>query len=275
MHKGKFAFICVLVVTISFFIAYGFSIAGASKSAQTENTVTNSLGMEFVHVPPGSFLRGSPIDEVGRTSDEGQHKVTLTNGYYVQTTEVTQKQYKAVMGALPLYIRKCSEECPVERLSWEDAQTFISKLNKLEGVDYYRLPTEAEWEYAARAGSITAFANGEISSVACGGDPTLSEIGWYCGDSKSYPHHPVAQKTPNSWGIYDMHGSVWEWCTDWFSSYPQGSVTDPSGPSDGKERVVRGGGLADTARSCRSANRYSLRPDIMFDNIGLRLVRSP
>jgi formylglycine-generating enzyme required for sulfatase activity len=216
---------------------------------------------------------GSPPDEVGRTIDEDQHKVTLTNGYYLQTTEVTQKQWKAVMGELPRYIRKCSEECPVERLSWEDAQTFIGKLNKLEGVDYYRLPTEAEWEYAARAGSLTAFPNGEITDAGCL-DPRLKEIAWYCGNSTSYPQHPVAQKVPNSWGIYDMHGSVWEWCSDWYSSYPQGSVTDPSGPPDGIERVIRGGGIADNARTCRSANRLSLGSDIIIDNIGMRLVRS-
>ena len=275
MYKGKFVCICVIAVTIGFVMASKLSIAGSSKSEQAVNNITNSLGMEFVHVPPGSYLRGSPSDEAGRTSDEEQQKVTLTHGYYVQTTEVTQKQWKAVMGGLPLYIRTCNEDCPVERISWEDAQTFIRKLNKLEGVEYYRLPTEAEWEYAARAGSITAFANGEISKPACNGDPTLSEIAWYCGNSKGYPHHPVAQKMPNSWGVYDMHGSVWEWCTDWYSSYPQGSVTDPGGPPDGKERVIRGGGLADSARSCRSANRLSLRPDIVFDYIGFRLVRSP
>ncbi|MGI9536061.1 MAG: formylglycine-generating enzyme family protein [Desulfocapsaceae bacterium] len=250
------------------------SLMEGSEDSNRGKTISNSVGMHFVYIPPGSYLRGSPPDEVGRTIDEEQHKVTLSNGYYLQTTEVTQKQWKTVMEALPRFIRTCSEECPVERLSWEDAQAFIRQLNKLEGVDYYRLPTEAEWEYAARAGSITAFANGEITDAACG-DPTLSEIGWYCGNSKSYPHHPVAQKVPNSWGIYDMHGSVWEWCNDWYSSYPQGSVTDPSGPPDGRERVIRGGGLGDNARSCRSANRLSHESDIIIDNIGLRLVRSP
>ncbi len=244
-----------------------------AKDSSRGKTISNSVGMHFVYIPPGSYLMGSPSDEAGRTIDEEQHKVTLTHGYYVQTTEVTQKQWKAVMGSLPRHIRKCSEECPVERLSWEDAQTFIRKLNKLEGGNYYRLPTEAEWEYAARAGSITAFANGEITNAACG-DTKMSDIGWYCGNSKSYPHHPVAQKEPNSWGIYDMHGSVWEWCSDWYGPYPQGSVTDPSGPPEGIERVIRGGGLGDNARSCRSANRLSQASDMIIDNIGMRLVRS-
>ena len=244
-----------------------------SKDSSRGKTISNSIGMHFVYIPPGSYLMGSPADEVGRTIDEEQHKVTLTHGYYVQTTEVTQKQWKAVMGSLPRYIRNCSEECPVERTSWEDAQTFIHKLNKLEGGDYYRLPTEAEWEYAARAGSKKAFANGEITNAACG-DTKMSDIGWYCGNSKSYPHHPVAQKKPNSWGIYDMHGSVWEWCSDWYGSYPQGSVNDPSGPPEGVERVIRGGGLGDNARSCRSANRLSHESDMIIDNIGMRIVRS-
>ena len=244
-----------------------------SKDSSRGKTISNGIGMHFVYITPGSYLMGSPADEVGRTIDEEQHKVTLTHGYYVQTTEVTQKQWKAVMGSLPRYIRNCSEECPVERISWEDAQTFIHKLNKLEGGDYYRLPTEAEWEYAARAGSKKAFANGEITNAACG-DTKMSDIGWYCGNSKSYPHHPVAQKAPNSWGIYDMHGSVWEWCSDWYGSYPQGSVTDPSGPSEGAERVIRGGGLGDNARSCRTANRLSHESDMIIDNIGMRIVRS-
>ena len=223
---------------------------------------------------PERFLRGSPRNEPGRKSDENQHRVILTNGFYMQTTEVTQGQWKAVMGETPLYIRVCHDNCPVERVSWHDAQRFIQKLNKLESTHHYRLPTEAEWEYAARAGSKTAFANGKISVLDCGYDSTLDEIGWYCGNSNRYPHDPVAQKKPNAWGLYDMHGSVWEWCADWYGNYPPGPVTDPMGPSTGAERVLRGGGAADESRSCRSANRFSLRPDIRFDNIGFRLVRS-
>jgi formylglycine-generating enzyme required for sulfatase activity len=275
MYLEKYVFICILVITSSCFFGYNSSSGESLYSNRAENKISNSIGMEFVHVPPGSFSRGSPLDESGRESDEEQQRVTLTNGYYMQTTEVTQGQWKAVMGVSPPHIIKCNDKCPVERISWNNAQSFIKKLNKLEGADYYRLPTEAEWEYAARAGSKTAFSNGEISILACEGDPTLSEIGWYCGNSSSYPHHPVAQKNPNAWGIYDMHGSVWEWCVDWYDSYPKGSVTDPQGPPDGTERILRGGGLADNASSCRSANRYSLRPDIIFDYIGFRLVRSP
>lgn len=245
-----------------------------SAGSNRETNFSNSIGMNFVYIPPGSYLRGSPIEELGRESDEKQQLVSLSHGYYMQTTEVTQEQWKAVMGSLPLYIIKCDEKCPVERVSWDNAQEFINKLNILEESQKYRLPTEAEWEYAARAGSSTSFANGEISVLTCDNDTKLGDIGWYCGNSKISRHHIVAQKKPNSWGLYDMHGGVWEWCADWYGPYSSEAVTDPGGPLDGAERTMRGGGIADTARSCRSANRHSLRPDVEFNNIGLRIVRS-
>lgn len=245
-----------------------------SAGSSRETNFSNSIGMNFVYIPPGSYLRGSPIEELGRESDEKQQLVLLSHGYYMQTTEVTQEQWKAVMGSLPLYIIKCDEKCPVERVSWDNAQEFINKLNILEESQKYRLPTEAEWEYAARAGSSTSFANGEISVLTCDNDTKLGDIGWYCGNSKISRHHIVAQKKPNSWGLYDMHGGVWEWCADWYGPYSSEAVTDPGGPLDGAERTMRGGGIADTARSCRSANRHSLRPDVEFNNIGLRIVRS-
>jgi formylglycine-generating enzyme required for sulfatase activity len=245
-----------------------------SAGSSRETNFSNSIGMNFVYIPPGSFLRGSPTEELGRESDEKQQLVSLSHGYYMQTTEVTQEQWKAVMGSLPLYIIKCDEKCPVERVSWDNAQEFINKLNVLEESQKYRLPTEAEWEYAARAGSSTSFANGEISVLTCDNDTKLGDIGWYCGNSKISRHHIVAQKNPNSWGLYDMHGGVWEWCADWYGPYSSEAVTDPSGPLEGADRIMRGGGIADTARSCRSANRHSLRPDVQFNNIGLRVVRS-
>ena len=231
--------------------------------------------MHFIYLPPGTFLRGSPSGEPGRKKDESRQRVTLSKGFYVQTTEVTLGQWKAVMGVSPLHHRRCGDECPAERVSWKDAQRFIHKLYKLDRARAYRLPTEAEWEYAARAGSTAAFANGGISELGCGVDPILDEIGWYCGNSDSFSHRPVAQKMPNAWGLYDMHGSVWEWNSDWYADYPSGPVTDPVGPPNGTERVLRGGGLADDARSCRSANRGAMRPDIIFDFIGFRLVISP
>jgi len=275
MSQSKYVLMCILIVTSACSFASKSTDGKSFDNYRTEKKFSNSIGMEFVYVPPGTFIKGSPLDEPGRKSDEKQQWVTLTNGFYMQTTEVTQGQWKAIMGVTPLHLRRCTDNCPVERVSWNDAQEFIHKLNKLEGSHNYRLPTEAEWEYAARAGSKTAFANGDISILDCGYDSILNEIGWYCGNSIVYPHHPIAQKNPNAWGLYDMHGSVSEWCMDWYGDYPPGSVTDPIGPSIGTERVLRGGGSADDARTCRSANRTSLRPDIIFDYIGFRLVSSP
>ncbi len=268
----KLLLILVLITICSLIVKTSMSESVGNNRA--EKKISNSVGMEFIYVPSGSFERGSPSAELGRNSDENKHLVKMVNSFYMQTTEVTQRQWKTVMGNLPTYTRKCDDNCPVDRISWNIAQKFINKLNEIEGSQNYRLPTEAEWEYASRAGSKTAFANGEISELNCDIDSNLDKIGWYCGNARKYPHHHVAQKNPNSWGLYDMHGSVWEWCSDWYTHYALESVTSPTGPSDGTERVLRGGGIADTASSCRSSNRYSLRPDIMFDNIGFRVVLS-
>jgi formylglycine-generating enzyme required for sulfatase activity len=234
---------------------------------------TNSIGMTFVRINPGTFWMGSPTDEPGRYSDETRHQVTLTNGYYLQTTEVTQGQWKAVMGSNPSHFSSCGEDCPVEKVSWTDVQEFISALNTLEGTTKYRLPTEAEWEYAARAGSMTAFANGEITKTDCDHDPNLAVMGWYCGNSGDTTH-PVAQKQANAWGLYDMHGNVREWCSDLDGSYPSSAVTDPTGPSSGSDRVCRGGGYLNYARVCRSAHRYSHSPGDSYSDLGFRLARA-
>jgi len=143
----------------------------------------------------------------------------------------------------------------------------------MEGTNKYRLPTEAEWEYACRAGSTTAFANGGISELECAYDPSLDAMGWYCGNSEQTTH-PVQQKNPNAWGLYDMHGNVWEWCQDWFRNYPTGQVTDPKGPSSGEYPVLRGGSWNSYARYCRSADRDRDAPDSRYDLTGFRIARS-
>ena len=250
--------------------------------------LTNSLGMEFVHIAPDTFTMGSPEDEDGRNEDESQHEVTLTQGYYLQTTEVTQGQWLAVMDNNPSHFKNCGENCPVENVSWEDVQAFIQKLNQRESRYQYRLPTEAEWEYAARSDNQSAFTNGGISQLECGHDPNLDAMGWYCGnssvdytgcyDASSWGGptcagpHPVAQKQPNDWGLYDMHGNVWEWCQDWYGDYPKGSVTNPRGPSSGGPRVVRGGSWLSSARYCRSAYRGGNLPGDRINYCGFRLV---
>jgi formylglycine-generating enzyme required for sulfatase activity len=257
-------------------------------------TFTNSLGMTFVYIEPGTFMMGSPSDEPGRYDNETQHQVTLTKGYYLQTTEVTQGQWKAVMGNNPSYFSNCGDDCPVENVSWDDAQDFIQKLNQNTS-DTYRLPTEAEWEYAARAGSTTAFYNGPIEILGDRNAPALDPIAWYGGNScvsysgsydcsgwsqtqyncSSCGTHPVAQKQANAWGLYDMSGNLWEWCNDWYGSYPTNSVTDPGGASSGSDRVVRGGRWGSYARYCRSAERGTSSPGNRNLSIGLRLSRTP
>ncbi|VVS94129.1 bifunctional serine/threonine-protein kinase/formylglycine-generating enzyme family protein [Desulfoluna spongiiphila] len=225
--------------------------------------MTNSLGMEFVYIKPGTFLMGSPLGESGRSNDETQHRVTLSTGYYLQATEVTQGQWKAVMGSNPSRFKNCGDECPVEKVSWEDAQEFIRKLNAREGGNRYRLPTEAEWEYGCRGGSDAPYANGM----------RLLSPGWY-DDNSGSKTHPVAQKDPNAWGLYDMPGNVYEWCQDWYGSYPTGHVTDPVGPSSGSNRVIRGGSWGDYARNCRSANRRSCSPSYRSHGLGFRVART-
>jgi len=243
-----------------------------TTSSPSPSTYTNSLGMYFFLIPAGTFTMGSPSDEPGRYSDEGpQHQVTLTQPFYMQTTEVTQAQWEAVMGSNPSYFTGCAS-CPVEYVSWNDVQIFITEMNK-RGEGTYSLPTEAQWEYAARAGSSTAFYNGGISVTVSGYDPNLDAIGWYNYNSGGR-HQLVAHKAPNSWGLYDMSGNVYEWCQDWYGAYPSGAVTDPTGPSTGSCRVFRGGSWFSNAGYCRSAARYLNTPDIRNYIMGFRLVLS-
>ena len=234
----------------------------SGKASAETATYTNSLGMTFKPISSGTFMMGSPPEEVGRWPNEGFDQVTISNDYYIQTTEVTQAQWVAVTGNNPSYFSNCPD-CPVENVSWDDVMTFIGALNSMEEGGTYRLPTEAEWEYACRAGTDTAFANGGILfEVNCGPEPNLEEMGWYCGNWDNRTHE-VAGKSPNSWGLYDMHGNVWEWCQEWYD--------DPAYPT---YRVLRGGSIGDHSR-CRSAGRGGHPQDGVHYGVGFRLVASP
>lgn len=226
----------------------------------------NSIGMKFVFIKPGTFMMGSPSSEDGSGGDEKQHKVSLSRGYDMQTTEVTQGQWREIMGNNPSSFKNCGDDCPVENVSWNDIQEFIRKLNQKEGTNEYRLPTEAEWEYACRAGSKTRFYFGDSNG-------SLEQYAWYNSNSSSKTH-PVAKKKPNAWGLYDMHGNVWEWCQGWKGDYPSGHVTDPDGPSSGSRRVVRGGSWVSPAGYCRSANRDPYSPGVIHVSLGIRLART-
>ena len=223
-------------------------------------TLPGGETMEMIYVAPGSFVMGSPESEEGREDDETQHRVTLTKGFWLGKYEVTQKQWKSVMGNNPSHFK--GDDLPVDNVSWNGCQKFIRKVNEQLNCGA-RLPTEAEWEYACRAGTTGPYA----------GDG-LDGMGWYKGNGRDRTH-PVGQKRPNLWGFYDMHGNVWEWCNDWYSEYPSGSVTDPTGSASGGNRVVRGGSwFSSERRSCRSANRDRFNPGFRYGNFGFRLCCS-
>jgi len=237
--------------------------------------IENSIGMKFVRIPPGTFGIGSPSNEPGRNNNEKQHQVTLTKGFYMQTTEVTQSQWKAVVGNNPSKFNTCGEDCPVEKVSWNDVQNFIHKLNQREGSGIYRLPTEAEWEYACRAETETPFSLGQcLSTDQANYDGNLPLSGCSKGKYRKTTI-PVARFPSNAWGLYDMHGNVWEWCLDWYKDYPSGSATDPTGPSEGLSRIHRGGSWFSGAGLCRSANRNYSSPEARKFDLGFRLLMNP
>jgi formylglycine-generating enzyme required for sulfatase activity len=223
-------------------------------------------GIPVRWIPPGSFMMGSPDSEEGRNSDETQHEVVLSQGFFMAETECTQGQWNLVMGSNPSYLK--GTEQPVEQVTWGKAVGYCRKLTAKQCAEgiladgwEWRLPTEAEWEYAARAGT-TGARYGELDAIA-----------WWSGNS-GRETHAVSQKTANAWGLHDMMGNVCEWCSDWYGGYSTGSVTDPTGPSSGSLRVLRGGGWGDGAGSARSAFRSKDDPGIRDDLLGFRPVLS-
>ncbi|MBF0376733.1 MAG: SUMF1/EgtB/PvdO family nonheme iron enzyme [Desulfamplus sp.] len=247
------------------------------REPQAGDLIDGSLpNMQFAYIPPGEFMMGSPSSEPDRENDETRHRVTLTKGFYMQTTEVTQGQWKAVMGYPPpeLYFKDCGDNCPVENISWEDAREFIKKLNQNGDGREYRLPTEAEWEYAARAGTTTPFNTGScLSTDKANYNGNYPLTGCSKGKYREKTIE-VGSFAPNAWGLHDMHGNVWEWCEDWLSDYPSGSVTDPVGASSGSYRVIRGGRWNGGEWNCRSADRVGSSPSNRADDLGFRLVFS-
>ncbi|MBW2108300.1 MAG: formylglycine-generating enzyme family protein [Deltaproteobacteria bacterium] len=263
-----------------------------------EGAFTNSLGMRFVYIQPGIFMMGSPSDEPGRDNDERRHRVTISRGFYMQTTEVTVGQWRAFVRETGYKTRAetgggayiwtgskwkkkegyywdnpgfdQTDEHPVTCVSWDDVQKFIRWLNEKEN-KRYRLPTEAQWEYACRAGTDTPFSFGRcLSTNEANYDGNYPLSGCSKGRYRERTVK-VASFSHNAWGLYDMHGNVWEWCQDWYGDYPSGSVTDPTGPPRGSYRVVRGGGWSSFAGFCRSANRGWYFPGLRYDSLGFRL----
>ena len=254
-----------------------FCARGESKNFTIP--LSDTVDLNMIWIEPGTFIMGSPEDELGREDDEVQHEVTLTEEYWMGKYEVTHAQYKAVMGTNPSYFQ-WGDNRPVEMVSWDEAMDFCAKLTAAEkeagrlpeGYEY-TLPTEAQWEYACRAGTTTALNSGkDLSSVnKCS---EMDEVGWY-GYNGNYMSQPVGQKQPNAWGLYDMHGNVWEWCSDWRGDYPTSEVVDPKGPNTGWNRVMRGGSWGNPAATCRSARRGNPLGNDGGNLIGFRVALAP
>lgn len=225
-------------------------------NAEVREYTVGGVTFRMIRVEAGTFQMG------GYSNEEPVHSVTLSADYYIGETEVTQELWTAVMGNNPSYFTSDSR-LPVECVSWNDCQTFITKLNALTGANF-RLPTEAEWEFAARGGN-------KSKGYTYSGSNAIGDVAWYKSNSESKTH-VVKTKTPNELGIYDMSGNVWEWCSDWYGDYSSAAVTDPQGPSSGSHRVRRGGSwnLPDTY--CLSAYRWSVRLSYSDEHLGLRLA---
>jgi formylglycine-generating enzyme required for sulfatase activity len=227
---------------------------------------TNSVGMVLVPIPAGEFMMGEPT--LGEPTIPGR-LVTLTKPFHLVAFEVTQEQYEKVMGKNPSHFKGPNN--PVEKVSWDDAVEFCRKLSELPeekaAGHVYRLPTEAEWEYACRAGTTTTFSFGDDRSQ-------LGEYAWF-DENSGRTTHPVGEKKLNAWGLYDMHGNVWEWCQDWHGGvYPSEPVTDPMGATTGSVRECRGGYWGSGAQGCESGGRAQYPPTKRFF-LGFRVARGP
>ena len=205
---------------------------------------------------------GSPAAEPGHEPEEMAHRVTLTSGFHIGRAPVTRRQWAALMGGDTPGAPEADE--PITGVSWQNARAFLTRLSETHAGGQFRLPTEAKWEYACRAGSIGCFADGETEA-------DLARVAWYADNSGGAPH-PVATKAPNAWGLHDMHGNVFEWCLDWGGPYPAEDVTDPVGPALGEKRILRGGCYKCPPPYCRSANRYAAPPERAAPNFGFRVV---
>jgi formylglycine-generating enzyme required for sulfatase activity len=243
------------------------------------STLPRGATMEFVWIEPGTFTMGSPESDTLAAPDERpQHQVTLTEGFYLGRYEITQEQWQAVMGAPGPWKGRASVQVsangPASYLSWNDVQAMVHALNQAAGDSLYRLPTEAEWEYACRAGTATAWSFGE-------GEERLRDYAWYwdtAWDAGRQSPQPVGTKLPNPWGLYDMHGNLWEWVQDWWGGYGSEAQTDPAGPAKGSDgyRVARGGFFRNSSQHTRSAVRLGLPPNerghLFYGQYGARLV---
>lgn len=248
------------------------SLPNSARPGAADEWIEPSTGMRFVRIHAGNFMMGTPESEIQRQSDETLHRVMIANDFFLGTTEVTQRQWQAVMGSNPAQFPKCGPDCPIESISYDDISRFIKELsNRSKGV-VFRLPTEAEWEYACRAGTTTPFATGEnLTTDQANYDGRYPYSNYEKGLFRKQPS-PVASFAPNRWGLYDMEGNVWEWCDDWYGPYPTDASTDPKGPATGDRKVIRGGSWTFGADSARCGLRYTHAPQDSGFSLGFRLV---
>jgi sulfatase modifying factor 1 len=279
-------------------VAQGDGASGCEHPA-----VVKSCSNGWCRVPPGCFWMGSPKDEPCRILNEDRHPVTLTHGFEIKTTEVTQPQFETLMGYYP----SVCESCPAEAVSWHEAAAYCNALSAKQNLAQcyvcsgsgetvscsedpryngpavhacpgYRLPTEAEWEYACRAGATTAYPNGPNDPEACSTcevkDENADAIAWYCANAYGFSK-AVGVKQPNGWGLFDMAGNVWEWCHDWYQeSLGAAPETDPRGPAAGEKRVVRGGAYSKYSQTVRAAIREFRPPAQRYPDVGFRCIRT-
>ena len=286
------SFFRLSAISLLFFLTLIVGAISSRSAFAVEALLTNKIGIRFVYLQPGKFIMGSPEEEFGRERNEEEHTVSITNGFYISVTEITQKQYQTLMGNNPSSFKECGGECPVDTVSWNDSKAFTDALNRLENTTTYRLPTEAEWEYACRAGSKTPYTVGSVREKNCEFSQLLDRVAWYCGNSgKSdgviydLKPHRTGLKKPNAWGIYDMHGNVLEWCLDacdwknWMGrpfvstdTYKEGVVNPLS--DKGEHKVIRGGSWNAKIERLRSAYRSSYKPVAKRNNLGFRIVKT-
>jgi len=221
------------------------------------------IKLECVLIQPGEFMMGAgpTATEQANPYARGRHRVKIARAYHVGVYEITQRQYERIMGNAPSERSDGGKDCPVNNVNWSEAAEFCERLSTLTSMRV-RLPTEAEWEYACRAGSTTAYSFGDDANQ-------LSGHAWYGSDGEL---HPVGQKKPNAWGLYDMHGNAAEWCSDWYARYANSSQTNPAGPGSGEYRVVRGGSALHFADDCCSCSRHLKVPGLRDGTLGFRIV---
>jgi formylglycine-generating enzyme required for sulfatase activity len=228
--------------------------------------------MALVEIAAGTFFMGSPPEEASRGADETRHEVTVTRAFLLGRSEVTQAEWRTIVGTSPSHFADCGPRCPVESVNYQEIEEFLKRLNEGGGPLRYRLPTEAEWEYACRAGTMSPFSTGaNLTTGQANYNGTFPYAAFPKGGYRGRPT-PVGTFPPNAWGLVDMHGNVWEWTSDWYAPYPDGRVIDPRGPADGTRKAIRGGSWYFDGNSARCALRYTHAPRDRGFSLGFRVA---